>query len=341
MQTCPRMDTAPLRISCVVRDICRRTGHRAAFWLPGHATPIDVYSVHLPGFILMVVLAAGPQPPAVEAAVLRGSVEAADGRPVGTAAVTLTCAGWAQSRTTAADGTFLFADVPTGACRVRVLTPGSSGEGIELAADASAGAVAVRVVLPTSLLAAPVPAPVPAASPKPVIGSLRLDLRHTTPSPTPAGSTGIGLSSQWRSGATSEVGSPLQAPGVRPAWQDWSVTLTGRRPGPFGSLFVGSAGVRRTPGAVSLLSDATGLPMLGSTASSALVNPTKSPTIWDVRFRLERTFTWPGAEITAFGEAYQSFEATLARDVAAPASTTKAPARTGRALRGGASIKWE
>jgi hypothetical protein len=328
-----------------------RRGHldRADLSTNGHGTgrdkPLDVYSGHLPGFLLMVVLVAAPQAPAVEGAALRGTVEAADGRPVVAAAVTLTCSGWTQSRTTAADGTFLFTDVPTGACRVRVLAPGSSGEGIEMPADTAASAAGFRVVLPASLLAAPVPAPVtvPAPTPRvePVTGSLRLDLRHTTPTPAAAGPAGLALSSRWRSGATSEVGSPLQAPGVRPAWQDWSVTLTGRRPGPFGSLFVGSAGVRRTPGAVSLLSDATGIPWLGSTASSALVNPAKSPTIWDVRFRLERTFTLPGADITAFGEAYQSFEATPARDAAPPASTTKTPARTGRAVRGGASIRWE
>jgi hypothetical protein len=294
----------------------------------------------LSSFFLVVVLAAGSQTPPAERPAVRGVVEAADGRPVAAAAVTLTCAAWTQSQTTGADGTFLVLDVPAGSCRLRVLAPGANAEGIDLPVEAPTSPAVLRIVLPPSLLAAP-PAPVRAPLVEPVSGSLRLDLSHRTPAATPPAPGGTMLSSEWRSGAASGAGSPLQAPGVRPAWQDWSFTLTGRRPGPFGSLFIGSAGVRRTPGAVSLLSDATGIPLPGGTASSLFFNPSKSATIWDVRFRLERTFTWPGAELTAFGEAYQSFEATPARDVAPPASGTKSPARTGRAVRGGARIRWE
>ena len=77
------------------------------------------------------------------------------------------------------------------------------------------------------------------------------------------------------------------------------------------------------------------------TGSSSLLDPTRTGTIWDARLRLERRFVFPGAEITAFAEAYHSFESSPARTVAPPVSSTNAPGRTGRAFRGGARIRWE
>ncbi len=289
----------------------------------------------------MVVLAAGPQDPVpAGASELHGSVVGIDGQPVGAAAVSLTCASWTRSGTTAPDGTFHFTGVPAGQCRLRALAPGSSGDGIDLPADVSTGAP-LRVVLPAPVLAAPSRTPDATPAAEPVSGSLRLDLRHMSSPPAATVIGGIAVSSQWRGGTASGTGSPIQGPPVRPAWQDWSVVVSGRRPGPLGTLFVGSVGARRTPGPVSLLADSTGLALPAGTGSSSLLDPTRTGTIWDARLRLERRFVFPGAEITAFAEAYHSFESSPARTVAPPVSSTNAPGRTGRAFRGGARIRWE
>jgi hypothetical protein len=294
----------------------------------------------LPSLLLLALLVGDPQvPTAAGVVVLRGSVVTSTGEPVEAANVTLACGDWAQSRITTADGAFVFADVPAGACRLRVETPGPHGSGVDLFAEATTDVGDMRVVLPAALVRPAKPDAGTVGTP--VSRPLRFDFLHSTVTDANrAASSQLRLSSRWRAGSSQDAADARQAPGPRPAWQDWSAALSALRPGPWGSLIVGTAGVRRTSGAVSLLSDVTGTAVPGGTAWSSLVNPAKPPTIWDVRLRLERSFSLPGAQITAFGELYQSFEPTTTRDFSPRASGTTAPARTGGAVRGGATIRW-